>query len=95
MPSKLDFSSTSRKPASDPVQEPAKSAGAGKSEPIQKLQCIGELQLAKHSEDAEKLAATQAKGIFAERIARADVAKALEILSRPGGEPPREDDRIL
>lgn len=43
---------------------------------------------------AEKLASLRTREFFAERIARGDVAKALEIMGRPGGEPPREDDRI-
>ena len=31
---------------------------------------------------------------FAERRARADVAKALELLDRPGGEPPQPGDEL-
>lgn len=43
---------------------------------------------------AEKLATLKTLDFFAERAARGDVAAALDILARPGGEPPRNDDRI-
>lgn len=43
---------------------------------------------------AEKLATLRTSDFFAERSARADVGRALEIMNRPGGEVPREDDRI-
>ena len=43
---------------------------------------------------AEKLATLRTVDFFAERKARADVAAALEVMSRPGGEEPREDDRL-
>ena len=43
---------------------------------------------------AEKLATLRTSDFFAERSARADVGRALEIMNRPGGEAPREDDRI-
>jgi hypothetical protein len=43
---------------------------------------------------AEKLATLRTVDFFAERAARGDVAAALRILSRSGGEKPREDDRI-
>lgn len=43
---------------------------------------------------AEKLATLKTADYFAERIARADVDAAREILRRPGGEPPRVGDEI-
>lgn len=43
---------------------------------------------------AEKLATLRTLDFFAERAARGDVEATLEIMNRPGGEPPREDDRI-
>jgi hypothetical protein len=43
---------------------------------------------------AEKLASLRTRDFFAERASRGDVAKALEIMGRPGGEPSREGDRI-
>ena len=43
---------------------------------------------------AEKLATLRTVDFFDERKARADVAAALEVMSRPGGEEPREDDRL-
>jgi hypothetical protein len=43
---------------------------------------------------AEKLATLRTLDFFAERAARGNVAEALAILSRPGGEEPREDDRM-
>lgn len=43
---------------------------------------------------AEKLATLRTVEFFAERAKRGDVAKALEIMSRLGGEEPRKDDRF-
>jgi hypothetical protein len=43
---------------------------------------------------AEKLSALRTASYFKERAARADVAKALELLDRAGDEPPREGDEI-
>jgi hypothetical protein len=43
---------------------------------------------------SEKLASMRTHDFFAERLARANSDDALDIMSRPGGEPPREDDRI-
>jgi hypothetical protein len=44
---------------------------------------------------AEKLSALRTESYFQERVARADVAKALEILKRAGtGNPPVEGDAI-
>ncbi len=43
---------------------------------------------------AEKLATLRTLDFFAERATRGNVAEALAILSRPGGEEPCEDDRI-
>lgn len=43
---------------------------------------------------AEKLATLRTVEFFAERAVRGDSAKALEILSRPGGEQPREEDHL-
>lgn len=43
---------------------------------------------------AEKLASMRTRDFFAERVGRADIAAALDIMNRPGGELPREDDRI-
>lgn len=44
---------------------------------------------------AEKLATLRTADFFAERTARADVAKALEIMNRVGNEPPREGDEVV
>ena len=41
---------------------------------------------------AEKLAAIDAEDYFRSRIARADLAAFDKIMSRAGGEPPREGD---
>lgn len=41
---------------------------------------------------AEKLATLRTADFFAERAARADVAKAIEIMNKPGGEVPSKDD---
>lgn len=41
---------------------------------------------------AEKLATLRTSDFFAERKARGDVAKALEIMNRAGGEPPSDGD---
>jgi hypothetical protein len=41
---------------------------------------------------AEKLATLHTADFFEERQRRADLAAALEIMKRPGGEPPRPDD---
>ncbi len=43
---------------------------------------------------AEKLATLKTVDYFNERIARADVAAARNILRRPGGEPPRDGDEL-
>ena len=43
---------------------------------------------------AEKLATLRTAEFFAERVERADLRGALEILSRPGGQPPRDGDRV-
>ena len=43
---------------------------------------------------AEKLATLRTSDFFAERSARADVGRALEIMNRPGGEAPRMDDQL-
>ncbi|MEP7349850.1 MAG: YlcI/YnfO family protein [Sphingorhabdus sp.] len=43
---------------------------------------------------AEKLATLRTADFFAERAARVDVAKALEIMNKSGGEAPREDDLV-
>lgn len=44
---------------------------------------------------AEKLSALRTESFFAERTARADIPKALEILKRAGvGNPPRKGDEI-
>lgn len=43
---------------------------------------------------AEKMATLRTVAFFAERASRGNIEAALEIMSRPGGEPPREDDRI-
>lgn len=43
---------------------------------------------------AEKLATLRTVEFFAERAARGDVAAALEIMSRPGGEAPRKGDEL-
>jgi hypothetical protein len=41
---------------------------------------------------AEKLAIMQAETYFAERIARADLAAFDQLMSRSGGQAPREED---
>jgi hypothetical protein len=41
---------------------------------------------------AEKLATLRTADFFAERIARAEIADALAIMNRAGGEAPRSDD---
>jgi hypothetical protein len=41
---------------------------------------------------AEKLATLRTADFFAERTARADIAGALAIMNRTGGEAPRSDD---
>jgi hypothetical protein len=43
---------------------------------------------------AEKLSALRTTSYFKERAARADVAKALDLLDRAGDAPPREGDEI-
>lgn len=43
---------------------------------------------------AEKLSALRTATYFKERAARADVARALELLDRAGDAPPREGDEI-
>lgn len=43
---------------------------------------------------AEKLATLRTADFFAERAARADVAKALEIMNKPGGEAPHKNDTL-
>lgn len=43
---------------------------------------------------AEKLSALRTAEFFEERKARADVAAALDIMSRQRGEAPRDDDRF-
>jgi hypothetical protein len=43
---------------------------------------------------AEKLATLRTESFFAERAARADVAKALEVMDRRAGQAPRDDDRL-
>jgi uncharacterized protein (DUF1778 family) len=43
---------------------------------------------------AEKLATLRTADFFAERVARADVTKALEIMNKPGGEAPSKDDTL-
>ncbi len=43
---------------------------------------------------AEKLAALKTADYFAERARRGDLQAALDFLSRPGGLPPEEDDRL-
>jgi hypothetical protein len=43
---------------------------------------------------AEKLSALRTASYFKERAARADVAKALDLLDRAGDAPPREGDEI-
>lgn len=42
---------------------------------------------------AEKLASLRTAEFFAQRRARADVAAALDLLARPGGEKARGDDQ--
>ena len=44
---------------------------------------------------AEKLAAMNTATFFAERRARADFKAFDRLLRRKGGEPPREDDKIV
>jgi hypothetical protein len=44
---------------------------------------------------AEKLSALRTAEFFEERRKRADVAAALEVMTRDRGEGPREDDKIL
>lgn len=45
---------------------------------------------------AEKLSALRTESYFAERAARADIPKALDILKRAGvGKPPMEGDELL
>ena len=44
---------------------------------------------------AEKLAMMEAQTYFAERQARADLTAFDAMMARTGGEPPRDDDRIL
>lgn len=41
---------------------------------------------------AEKLATLRTTDFFAERVARADIAGALEIMNRPGGQSPGAGD---
>jgi hypothetical protein len=43
---------------------------------------------------AEKLSGLRPASYFRERAARADVAKALDLLDRAGDAPPREGDEI-
>lgn len=43
---------------------------------------------------AEKLAVLRTEAFFAERAARADVAAARAVLSRPRGEAPAPEDRL-
>jgi len=43
---------------------------------------------------AEKLSALRTADHFRERVARADIGKALDLLDRGGDEPPREGDEI-
>ena len=43
---------------------------------------------------AEKLSALKTADYFAERAARGDIAEALRLLRRPGGEPPRPGDEV-
>jgi hypothetical protein len=43
---------------------------------------------------AEKLAALDAEDYFRSRVARADLAAFDRIMSRAGGEPPREGDAM-
>jgi len=43
---------------------------------------------------AEKLATLRTADFFAERAARSDIPRALEIMNRPGGEVPRMDDKL-
>jgi hypothetical protein len=43
---------------------------------------------------AEKLSALRTASYFKERAARADVARALELLDRAGDLPPRDGDEI-
>ena len=43
---------------------------------------------------AEKLATLHTADFFEERRQRADLDAALQIMARPGGEPPRSEDRV-
>lgn len=43
---------------------------------------------------AEKLAAMKTADYFAERARRGDLQAALDLLNRPGGQPPVDDDRL-
>jgi hypothetical protein len=43
---------------------------------------------------AEKLATLRTADFFEARRGRADIDAALAVLDRPGGEPPRADDRL-
>lgn len=43
---------------------------------------------------AEKLSAMKTAQYFAERAQRGDLSSALAFLSRPGGQPPADDDRL-
>jgi hypothetical protein len=44
---------------------------------------------------AEKLATLRTSDFFAERAARANIGRALVIMNRPGGEAPRDDDKLV
>jgi hypothetical protein len=43
---------------------------------------------------AEKLSAMKTAQYFADRASRGDLQAALAMLSRPGGQPPADDDRL-
>lgn len=43
---------------------------------------------------AKRLAPLRTETFFAECAARADVAKALEVMKRKGGQVPRDDDQL-
>lgn len=43
---------------------------------------------------AEKLSAMKTAQYFADRASRGDLQAALVMLSRPGGQPPADDDRL-
>jgi len=43
---------------------------------------------------AEKLSAMKTAQYFSERAQRGDLQAALAFLSRPGGQPPADDDRL-